>query len=106
VCSTLLQDITTQSGLKIHKLASGSGQSCAVGDLAAIRFKGRYKDYVFDDIFGTPEPLYFRAGGGNLVKGIDEAIVMMKIGDRWELTIPGPLAFGDKGRSPSPGKPR
>eukprot|EP00611_Tribonema_gayanum_P014548 TRINITY_DN2596_c0_g1_i1.p1 TRINITY_DN2596_c0_g1~~TRINITY_DN2596_c0_g1_i1.p1 ORF type:complete len:224 (+),score=65.77 TRINITY_DN2596_c0_g1_i1:67-672(+) len=99
-------EITTASGLKIKKLAEGKGEQCAAGDLAAVRFKGRYKDFEFDNIFDTEEPLYVRAGGGFLVKGLDEAMVMMRIGDRWELTIPGALGFGEKGRSPSPGKPR
>lgn len=31
---------------------------------------------------------------------------MMRVGDRWELTCPANLAFGDKGRPPSPGRPR
>jgi len=31
---------------------------------------------------------------------------MMRTGDVWELSIPGKLAFGEKGRSSSPGKPR
>lgn len=100
------QEVTTASGLKIRKLADGKGQQCTAGDLAAVRFKGRYKDFEFDNIFDTAEPLYIRAGGSNVVKGIDEAIVLMRIGDRWELTIPGALGFGEKGRSPSPGKPR
>lgn len=31
---------------------------------------------------------------------------MMRVGDRWVLTIPGNLAFGPKGRPASAGKPR
>lgn len=31
---------------------------------------------------------------------------LMRVGDRWEITIPGELAFGAKGRPASPGKPR
>ena len=31
---------------------------------------------------------------------------MMVTGDKWQLTVPGKLAFGEKGRSASPGKPR
>ena len=31
---------------------------------------------------------------------------MMSTGDVWELALPGNLAFGEKGRSASPGKPR
>ena len=31
---------------------------------------------------------------------------MMRTGDKWQLTVPGSLGFGEKGRSASPGKPR
>jgi peptidylprolyl isomerase len=106
VLPSLPQELITASGLKIKKVKNGSGEKCEPGDLAAIRFRGKYKDFVFDDIFETPEPLYVRAGGAFLVKGMDEAMTMMRIGDYWELTLPGDLAFGDKGRPPSPGKPR
>ena len=61
---------------------------------------------VIDDIFGTPEPLYTRVGSGGLIKGVEQALPEMKLGDRWVLTIPGELAFGKKGRPPSAGKPR
>eukprot|EP00968_Pinguiococcus_pyrenoidosus_P015979 scaffold1503_cov250-Pinguiococcus_pyrenoidosus.AAC.4 len=30
---------------------------------------------------------------------------MMKVGDRWQLTLPGKLAFGQQGKRASPGKP-
>ena len=45
-------------------------------------------------------------GGGNLIKGIDEAIQNMHYGETWKVLIPPELAFGEKGRSPSAGKPR
>jgi FKBP-type peptidyl-prolyl cis-trans isomerase len=31
---------------------------------------------------------------------------LMRVGDRWTLTIPSQLAFGPKGRPSSAGKPR
>ncbi len=37
------------------------------GELAAIRFTGSYNGVVFDDLFKTKEPLYFRVGGGTLL---------------------------------------
>lgn len=43
---------------------------------------------------------------GLLRQGVEEALLMMRVGDRWELTCPANLAFGDKGRPPSPGRPR
>lgn len=97
---------TLPSGIVYEVIEKGSGPVPQVGELAAIRFTGAYKDNVFDDLYKTKEPLYFRVGGNTLLKGIEEAVKVMKVGDRWKLTIPGELAFGAKGRSASPGKPR
>lgn len=97
---------TLPGGITYEVLEKGNGPIPQVGELAAIRFTGAYKDNVFDDLYKTKEPLYFRVGGNTLLKGIEEAVKVMKVGDRWKLTIPGELAFGAKGRSASPGKPR
>ncbi|EJK54543.1 hypothetical protein THAOC_25816 [Thalassiosira oceanica] len=59
-----------------------------------------------DDIFETPEPYYTRIGSGGLIKGVEEVLPKMVVGDRWVLTVPGPLAFGPAGRKASAGKPR
>lgn len=45
-------------------------------------------------------------GSGKVLPGVEEAVKLMHTGDLWELNIPGNLAFGEKGRSASPGKPR
>ena len=41
-----------------------------------------------------------------LLPGVEQAVVNMRSGDVWELSIPPNLAFGEKGRPSSPGKPR
>lgn len=40
---------------------------------------------------------------GNL-QGLEEAVLLMKVGDVYDLKIPGDLAFGAKGRRASAGK--
>uniref|UniRef100_A0A7S3NPX8 peptidylprolyl isomerase n=1 Tax=Aureoumbra lagunensis TaxID=44058 RepID=A0A7S3NPX8_9STRA len=98
---------TTSSGLQYKVLKSApDGAMPKTGDLIAIRFKGSVDGRVFDDITETPEPLYYRIGDGSLIKGIDEALPMMRLGETWNLIIPGNLGFGPKGRSASAGKPR
>jgi len=74
----------------------------------AIRFKGQVAatGAVFDDILASPNPYYTRIGSGNVLPGVEEALVLMHSGDIWDLKIPGRLAFGEKGRSASAGKPR
>lgn len=74
------QESVTPSGLKIRKLVQGKGPVAAVGDLIAIRFKGNYGNYEFDNILNADEPYYMRAGV--------ETLVPVGVGrgrDRWRV---------------------
>ena len=90
--------ITLPSGVSYTVVTAGDGPKPEIGELAAIRFKANFGDTVIDDIFDTPEPYYTRVGSGGLLKGIEEVIPKMRLGDRWVVTIPGDMAFGKKGR--------
>mmetsp|Transcript_52602 Transcript_52602/g.111718 ORF Transcript_52602/g.111718 Transcript_52602/m.111718 type:complete len:193 (-) Transcript_52602:223-801(-) len=99
-------DETLPSGVSIKVTTEGKGPKPDRGELAAIRFASFSGETKIDDVFGTPEPYYTRVGSGGLIKGVEEVLPMMRVGDRWVLTIPGNLAFGPKGRPASAGKPR
>jgi len=94
------------SGVVYEVVKEGKGIKPDVGELVAIRFAAYVGDRKIDDIFDTPEPYYTRVGSGGLLKGVESTLPLMKLGDRWKLTIPGDLAFGPKGRPASAGKPR
>ena len=102
-------ELTTKSGVKYTvETAGNGGGKPVVGDLIAIRFKCSLQKtgQVIDDILGSPEPYYYRVGSGQVLPAVEEAVVMMRSGDKWNLTVPPTLGFGTKGRSASPGKPR
>ena len=65
-----------------------------MGELVAIRFAAYNGDLKIDDIFDTPEPYYTRLGSGGLLKGVESVLPMMKLGDRWVLTIPVSTVIG------------
>lgn len=94
------------SGVTYEVVKEGKGIKPEIGELIAIRFAAFVGDRKIDDIFDTPEPYYTRLGSGGLLKGVESTLPLMKLGDRWKLTIPGELAFGPKGRPASAGKPR
>jgi len=98
--------VTLPNGVSYLVKKSGNGPKPEIGELVAIRFAAYFGDVKIDDIFGTPEPYYTRIGSGGLLKGVEETLPLMQVGDRWVLTIPGELAFGKKGRPASAGKPR
>ena len=100
--------INLPSGVSYSVTKAGDGPKPTVGELAAVRFKAICvpTGNVIDDLFDNPEPYYTRVGSGGLIKGIEEVIPKMVVGDRYFVTIPGKLAFGQKGRPSSAGKPR
>lgn len=52
--------------LKVVK--SGAGPTPEVGDLVGVRFKGSYKDVVFDNLFDSPQPYFYRVGSSAVLK--------------------------------------
>mmetsp|Transcript_22379 Transcript_22379/g.53622 ORF Transcript_22379/g.53622 Transcript_22379/m.53622 type:complete len:200 (+) Transcript_22379:3-602(+) len=97
---------TTESGLQYTVLSQGKGPKPRVGDLVAIRFTASFNGREFDNTFKTANSYYYRVGSENVIAGLDQAVQMMRVGDKWDLKIPASLAFGEKGIKASPGKPK
>lgn len=76
------------NGVSYTVKQKGSGPKPEKGELVAIRFAAFAGANKIDDLFDNPEPYYTRVGSGGLLKGVEEAIPLMRVGDRWELTIP------------------
>jgi hypothetical protein len=86
-------DETTASGVAIKVVKSGNGPKPTIGELASIRFAAYNGEIKIDDIFETPEPYFTRVGSGGLIKGVEEVLPKMRVGDRWVLTIPVSIIF-------------
>jgi len=83
-------DVSLANGVtyKVVKKGKDADLKPEIGDLVAIRFAAYAGDNKIDDIFDTPEPYYTRLGSGGLLKGVEETLPLMNVGDRWVLTIP------------------
>eukprot|EP00559_Dactyliosolen_fragilissimus_P006373 CAMPEP_0184856564 /NCGR_PEP_ID=MMETSP0580-20130426/1758_1 /TAXON_ID=1118495 /ORGANISM="Dactyliosolen fragilissimus" /LENGTH=202 /DNA_ID=CAMNT_0027351667 /DNA_START=79 /DNA_END=687 /DNA_ORIENTATION=+ len=101
------ESISLPSGTSYVITKPGDGPKPDIGEMAAIRFKANVKGgNQIDDIFDKPEPYYTRIGSGGLIKGVEEVLPKMRVGDRFFITVPTSMAFGPKGRPASAGKPR
>ncbi len=83
-----MQAETLPNGVTYEVKKKGDGPQPEIGELAAIRFAAYNGANKIDDIFETPEPYYTRIGSGGLLKGVEETLPLMRLGDRWKLTIP------------------
>ena len=51
----------------------------------------------FDSSYDRNEPFAFKLGAGQVIKGWDEGVAKLRVGDQAILVIPGKLAYGPKG---------
>ncbi|MCX6755736.1 MAG: FKBP-type peptidyl-prolyl cis-trans isomerase [Candidatus Nomurabacteria bacterium] len=75
------------------------------GDVLSMNYTGRLVDgTVFDSNvdpkFGHVQPFEFKLGSGMVIKGWDEGLVSMKVGEKKTLTIAPEKAYGAAGIPP------
>lgn len=88
--------ITTESGLQYEVMTEGSGAKPTADDQVTVHYHGMLTDgTVFDSSVDRGEPAQF--GVTQVIPGWVEALQLMSVGDKWKLTIPSELAYGDKG---------
>jgi len=90
---------TAPTDLVIEDLVLGDGAAAKGGDTVSAHYVGvaHSTGEEFDASWDRGEPLDFRLGVGQVIKGWDEGIVGMSVGGRRKLTIPAALAYGDRG---------
>ena len=88
----------TQSGLEYIEIEAGTGAQAVAGKSVSVHYTGKFQDgKVFDSSIPRGEPLTFPLGRGNVIKGWDEGIALMKVGGKAQLIIPPNLAYGERG---------
>lgn len=87
---------STASGLQYKVAKSGSGKTPTPTDTVKVHYHGTLTDgTVFDSSVDRGEPVTFPVNG--VIPGWTEALQLMKVGDKWQLTIPAKLAYGEQG---------
>ncbi|HPY96685.1 MAG TPA: FKBP-type peptidyl-prolyl cis-trans isomerase [Candidatus Cloacimonadota bacterium] len=87
-----------ESGLQYEVLAEGQGEQCKKGDLVRVHYTGWLMDGTkFDSSLDRRQAFDFKLGAGMVIKGWDQGVEGMKIGEKRVLIIPSKLAYGDRG---------
>jgi peptidylprolyl isomerase len=90
--------ITTESGLQYVKLVEGDGAQPQKGQKVVVHYTGTLEDGTqFDSSRDRHRPFDFKLGVGQVIKGWDEGVGLMRVGDRWKLIIPPELGYGARG---------
>jgi FKBP-type peptidyl-prolyl cis-trans isomerase FklB len=96
--------ITTDSGLEYKILTVGDKKAPDIKatDKVTVDYRGTLIDGTeFDSSYSRGMPATFPVNG--VIKGWQEALVLMKPGAKWQLFIPPELAYGDAPRPKIPG---
>ncbi len=86
----------TPSGLYISKTKTTTNAFPKAGDMVKVHYTGKnLKGEVFDSsVERGGQPFEFTLGRGQVIRGWDEGIAMLKKGEKGFLLIPSGLAYG------------
>jgi len=88
----------TSSGLEYTEIQPGTGEQAVAGKTVSVHYTGKLTNgKVFDSSIPRGEPIAFKLGAGQVIKGWDEGIALMKVGGKATLTIPPELGYGARG---------
>ena len=89
------------SGLEYKVISPGSGEAPKPTDRVTVNYRGTLLDGTeFDSSYKRGQPATFPVNG--VIKGWQQALVLMKPGAKWELYIPPDLAYAKNSPPPIP----
>ncbi len=82
-------------------LVKGKGPEAKTGDKVQVHYVGTLADgKKFDASRDHGQPFTFTLGQGMVIRGWDQGVVGMKVGEKRKLVIPPSLAYGVRGHPP------
>lgn len=90
--------VTTESGLTYIITKQGDGEQVKAGQLVTVNYTGLLTNgAMFDSSITRNDPFSFTVGRGMVIKGWDEGLQKLKVGDHAVLTIPPSIGYGAAG---------
>lgn len=94
-----------EQSMNIEVLENGEGEAISPGHTAVVHYTGWLYDANAEDNRGEKfdssrdrgQPFSFLLGAGRVIRGWDEGVAGMLVGERRILTIPAEMAYGARG---------
>lgn len=95
-------DISKDGGILKEILVEGTGEFPETGDKVEVHYRGTLEDGTeFDSSISRGEPFTFTLGQGQVIKGWDQGVATMRIGEKSILTCRSDYAYGENGMPPT-----
>ncbi len=92
------QEQQTASGLRYLDFGGGDGAAAKAGDTVSVHYVGTLENgQKFDSSRDRGQAFQFPLGAGRVIKGWDEGVAGMRVGDSRRLIIPSDLGYGSRG---------
>lgn len=92
------QAVTTESGLTYIVTKRGDGAQIKAGDNVIVNYTGLLTNgEKFDSSLDRGETFSFPVGAGRVIKGWDEGLQKLRVGDHATLIIPPSIGYGARG---------
>jgi len=89
------------SGLRYIVRHPGEGATPGPHDAVMVHYDGRLlSGGPFDSTYDRGSPMKLRVGTGEVLPGMDEALLGMRVGEKRTLIVPWWLGYGERGRPP------
>jgi len=98
--TALIALATAEDQLKVDvvSLPDGCTVKTKAGDMLTMHYTGTLTDgKKFDSSLDRQQPFTFQLGAGQVIKGWDQGLLDMCVGEKRMLTIPPSLGYGDRG---------
>ena len=82
--------------VQVEVLKAGAGKMVVYGGMLKMHYTGNAVGKEPYDTSRGKQPKEVGAGIGGVLPGVDAALIKMREGDHWKLTIPAELGFADK----------
>ncbi len=101
VSSCEREPLVLESGVEVVDLECGSGTVAESGQSVEVRYRATLEDGTeFDSTERLGSPYTFRLGAGQVIDGLDEGLVNMRVGGSRRVTVPSESAYGNVGLPP------
>ncbi|KAJ4773125.1 Peptidylprolyl isomerase [Rhynchospora pubera] len=107
--TTILLSASAKKSGDVKELQIGvkhKPETCSIqahkGDRIKVHYRGSLTDgKVFDSSYERGDPIEFELGSGQVIKGWDQGLLGMCVGEKRKLKIPSKLGYGDQGSPPT-----